>query len=72
MSQSIHHLFQQQKIIFAEESPQQKKFSFKTKIRKLKEKRSLTHDFFPHKLVKPSPMKHGCLLPSQKVDNAKQ
>jgi hypothetical protein len=31
------------------------------------EKRSLTHTTFsPHKLEKPSPMKHGCLLPSQK------
>jgi hypothetical protein len=32
---------------------------------------SLTYDFSPHKLEKPSPMKHGCLLPSQKVDNMK-
>ncbi len=58
--QSIHNLFQQQ--IFLS-------------LVKLRRDRLLTHslrhDFFPHKLEKPSPMKHGCLLPSQKVDNMK-
>jgi len=48
-----------------------KKFIFGDNNNKAEE-RSLTHDFFPHKLEKPSPMKHGCLLPSQKVDNMKQ